>query len=552
MTMPRFSFNRKGEDEQGSELIQSEDLIAVRTRSRESLIRTIGPVFQPVPEELQEGTLVLSYPEAGVEVYRLPTGEGRPSLEQRKLALQELPDVRFAGGVLVDPVTEEPVLYTENLFVKFSDDADPDTCRAVLEQAELVVREEVSYARNAFLVRAYEGTGQRVFDIAQELLGRDDVEYAHPELIRPRGVKAIAPQQWHLKRTNVNGVDIDAHANVEAAHKFTRGGGVTIAVIDDGVEVGHPEFYGPGKLRAARDVTLGIPDARPKYSGEDHGTACAGVACANGQHGASGVAPDAHLMPIRLSSALGSYREAEAFVWAADNGADVISCSWGPIDGEWWRPEDPRHDQMAPIPAHTRLAIEYAAVHGRNGKGCVVLFAAGNGNESVDNDGYASNPNVVAVAACNDTGRRSVYSDFGDALWCAFPSNDVGFSPFGHPPALTPGIWTTDRPGRLGYNPGNVAYGDLTGDFTNRFGGTSSACPGAAGVVALVLAVNPNLMWFDVKEILKRACDRIDQNGGNYDTDGHSQIYGYGRLNALSAVTIARNYGREAGAGEAQ
>ena len=255
-------------------------------------------------------------------------------------------------------------------------------------------------------------------------------------------------------------------------------------------------------------------DPRPKDprpdDPENHGTACAGVACGNGTNGASGVAPRAKLMPIRLASGLGSQREADAFKWAADNGADVISCSWGPEDGRWFVKNDPLHKHVSPLPTSTRLAIDYATANGRGGKGCVVLFAAGNGNESVDNDGYASYPKVTAVAACNDRGRRSVYSDFGKAVWCAFPSNDFGHVPSNHPEPLTPGIWTTDRQGEAGYNSGLPADGDVAGHYTNGFGGTSSSCPGAAGVVALILSVNPALRWQEVKELLKRSCDRID------------------------------------------
>jgi subtilisin family serine protease len=314
-------------------------------------------------------------------------------------------------------------------------------------------------------------------------------------------------------------------------------------VIDDGIDIDHPEFGSQGKIVAPRDATLRIDDPRPKdpdpLHPDDHGTACAGVACADGSVGASGVAPAAKLMPIRMSSGLGSQQEANAFRWAADNGADVISCSWGPADGDWRDPNHPLHRRAVRLPASTQLAIDYAANQGRNGKGCVILFAAGNGNESVDNDGYASYERVIAVAACNDQGKRSVYSDFGQAVWCAFPSDDQGFARFNHPAPLTTGIWTTDRVGPAGYNPGTLERGDEAGDFTNRFGGTSSACPGAAGVAALVLSVNPELTRVEVREILRRACDQIDPAGGGYDAQGHSTLYGYGRLNAETAVALA-------------
>ncbi|VVP60377.1 Calcium-dependent protease [Pseudomonas fluorescens] len=535
--MPTAYFGSK--DEPGFELEQSDELIVVRTRSGRSITRSSWPVPSPLSAELETGTLVAAYPEAGVEVYRVPISRGARTLADRKSALRAAPDVRFAGGVLVDPVTKEPVLYTENLFIKFADTADPDECEATLRDAGLTVKNKVTYATNAYFVSAPESTGQKVFDIAANLLSLDEVEYCHPEMIRPRARKGIFQQQWHLKKTIIDGIVIDAHSNVEAAHKITFGEGVTIAIIDDGVDVNHSEFSGAGKVVAPRDATLQTNDPRPKDSGANHGTACAGVACANGSNGASGVAPKARLLPIRLSSGLGSQREADAFLWAADNGADIISCSWGPTDGPWWDLDDLRHNQIVPIPASTRLAIDYVIANGRGGKGCVVLFAAGNGNESVDNDGYASYSKVIAVAACNDRGSRSVYSDFGTAVWCAFPSSDFGHPPFAQLAPLTLGIWTTDRTGGDGYNLGSLGDGDASGSYTNSFGGTSSACPGAAGIAALVLSVNPNLKWHEVKELFKRACDKIDPQGGNYDATGHSPKYGYGRLNALTAIELA-------------
>jgi subtilisin-like proprotein convertase family protein len=432
--------------------------------------------------------------------------------------------------VLVDAQSREPVLYTENLFVKFHDDNDRDHCLEVLREAGLAVKRELPYATNAWFVAAPEGTGQKVFDIANELLQREDVEYCHPELIRRLGRRAIFPQQWHLKTMVVNGQTVSASANVEAAHALAQGENVTIAVIDTGLDIDHEEFASPGKIVGPRDTTGNDDNPRPNDSRENHGTACAGVACGDGGFGASGVAPKAKLMPIRMVSALGSQAEADAFYWAAQHGTDIISCSWGPMDGDWWNPGDPLHNTVAPIPDSTRLAIDYAIMNGRGGKGCLVFFAAGNGNESVDNDGYASYAHVLAVAASNDRSRRSAYSDFGNAVFCAFPSNDFEFAEEGRPAPLTPGIYTADRTGPRGYASGN---------YTNAFGGTSSACPGAAGVAALVLSRNPSLRWDEVKDILRRSCDRIDPQGGQYNGNGHSQFYGYGRLNAETAARLA-------------
>lgn len=514
------------------------DLVVVRTRSKQSF--RSGPVPRPEAALLEEMELVAEFPDAGVEVYRKRPG-ARVSVKTIREELKKARDTRFAGRVLVEAQSKEPVVYTENIFVKFRDEEDREDCVEVLRQAGLTVKRELTYATNAFFAEAPEGTGQEVFGIANTLLEREDVEYCHPEIVQPAVLRVIFAPQWHLKTTTINGQTVTASANVEAAHALTQGEEVTIAVIDDGFDLAHEEFSSSGKIVAAQDFQTSDNDPSPG-PGDDHGTACAGVACADGRFGASGVAPKARLMPLRMPLSLNSQRLADAFVWAADRGADVISNSWGPPDGPWFQPDDPRHLRSFALPDNIRLAIDYAADNGRGGKGCVILFAAGNGNESVDLDGYASYEKVLAVAACNDRGKRSVYSDFGNAVFCSFPSNDFGFPPEGRPEPLTPGIWTVDRTGRAGYNPdpdnGQVA-GDVDLKYTNGFGGTSSACPGAAGVVALVIARNPALRRQEVQEILRQSCDRIDPQGGNYDANGHSKKYGFGRLNAETAARLA-------------
>lgn len=528
----------------GSQTIEfetSDELIAVRTRGSRILSeRTTDPAQMALMDDFE---LEVAFPEAGVEVFRRKKGKSKSAVRELKNELRRFPETRFAGSVLTQKGSNEPVVYTENLFIKFDDSCTTEHCAEILSEVGLIVKRPVEYARNAWFAEAPEGTGQQVFEIAQMLLEREDVECAHPELVRRRALRAINPNQWHLHQTIINGQTINAHSSADAAHRLTRGEGVTIAVIDDGCDIDHEEFSGSGKITAPRDVSYDVTHpqhADPRPGARDHhGTACSGVACGDGRFEASGVAPAARLMPIRLVEGLGSQAEADAFQWAADNGADVISCSWGPRDGRWWDPGDPLHNTFVALPDNTRLAIEYAVNNGRGGRGCVICWAAGNGNESVSNDGYASHPQVLAVAACNDRGRRSVYSDFGPEIFCAFPSSDQAWPAQGHPAPLTPGIWTTDRSGRPGYNSGSVLQGDPAGNYTNDFGGTSSSAPGVAGVAALVLSRNPELRWDEVRRVLQHSCDRIDTSGGNYNADGHSDWYGFGRLNAERAVRNA-------------
>ena len=166
--MPTVYFGTKNEP--GFDLELSENMIVVRTRSGRSITKSVGPVPTPLSAELKDSTLVASYPEAGVEVYRVPVIPGERSLADRKTALKASSEVRFAGGVLVDPGTKEHVLYTENLFIKFHDAADPDDCVATLRNAGLTIKEEVSYATNAYFVSAPEGSGTaKQFSITLQL-----------------------------------------------------------------------------------------------------------------------------------------------------------------------------------------------------------------------------------------------------------------------------------------------------------------------------------------------------------------------------------------------
>ncbi|MEW5754844.1 MAG: S8 family serine peptidase [Pseudomonadota bacterium] len=522
------TYQYRGKDGKQFKLDDAKDTLVVRTQRRVRIERL--PLSKRARSVMSELSSVLRLPAAGVEVLKC---SGKISRDEARAVLKKEEAMRFAGRNLMDPASKTPVLYTENFFVKFADDVKLKDCKKLFSDMGLKIKRALGYAQNAFFVSAKEGSGQAVFDMAQDMLhNKEIVQLCHPELVRRMAYRGAFPQQWHLKSTTINGRRVTAHAAVESAWELSQGEGAIIAIIDDGLDMTHEEFSSSGKIVAPRDATAANGNPTP-HNGDDHGTACAGVACADGNFGAAGVAPKARIMPIRLASGLGAQAEADAFVWAAQHGADVISCSWGPEDGDWSNPNDPVHKQKVPLPDSTRLAIDWAIRNGRNGKGCLITWAAGNGGESVENDGYASYDNVIAVAACNDQSTRSVYSDTGASLWCSFPSSDLTDT------ALTPGIWTTDRSGREGYNPGDNDMGDTGGNYTNSFGGTSSACPGAAGVAALVIARNPHLRWDEVKDILRRSCDKIDNSNGNYDAQGHSALYGYGRLNARRAVELA-------------
>lgn len=536
--MKKVQYKIGGKNGTVIELQESKNLVAVRTKkagSVQSALEKAGSVAVSqklkVKEKVKRANVTL------LEVKKEETNPLAVRNEAREKFKKEKA-IRFAGRVLVDAVSKEPVLYTENIYIKFQDDVPQLQCRMLLAKFKLTIKTEIVYDTNAFFVQTPEGTGFKVFDICKKMLALKEVELCEPELVRKKGKKnfvlpkppVIHPRQWHLKKTDYYKTPVNAHASVDKAHQLSLGEGITIAVIDDGVDIRHPEFNIPGKIIAAFNADDKTENPMPYYKEDNHGTACAGVACASGQQSAAGVAPAARLIPIRNEAGLGSQDEANSFFHAVDNGADIISNSWGPADGEPEDPDDPLHQQKHELADRIRKVISYAVTKGRNGKGCVVLFAAGNGNENADLDGYIANPDVIAVAACNDRGKRSIYSDYGKSIWVCFPSSDWGDGA-SHPDPVTPGIWTTDRTGKKGYN---------TKNYTPDFGGTSSACPGVAGVCALMLSVNPDLTAKQVKQILKDTADKIDKANGQYNAKGHSPYYGYGRVNAYKAVKRAK------------
>ena len=387
--------------------------------------------------------------------------------------------------------------------------------------------------------------------------------YVTPLLGSMLAKRAVMPndqligKQWHLKFQNQFGAIAGTDMNVESVWNYPktkafvfgsgnstsdyiRGKGVTIGIVDDGMEWSHPDLLPNVKKSLQKDWNGKDNDPKPSWF-DAHGTACAGVAAARGNNkiGVSGVAPEASLVGMRLTAAaVTDADEAEAFTWFKD-AIEIKSNSWGPYDDALTL-EAP--DVLA------EAAFKYAVDFGRNGKGTIITFAGGNGLQWDDNsnyDGYANSIYTIAVAAMDSNGAQSYYSERGANIVITAPSDG----------AL--GIMTTDNKGPKGYNYGFV-NGDILGhpDNTETFGGTSSATPAISGVIALMLQRNPNLGWRDVQEILMRSAAQVDATDpdwittnrtdhvtGNLTVPFHfNHKFGAGLVDAAAAVALSGNW----------
>jgi hypothetical protein len=517
-------------DARGNEvpLVEDPSLLAVKFKPGRS---TLAPQAQAFIRDA--ASFATQIPRYGVKLYRANAKDPRVA------ALRNDPSVAFAGSVFRRaPESREVVVVLRRFHVGFRPGVTREEIDQLNDQHGVQIVRQLDVAPNTFVL---EGSGtENGIELARRYRDSELVAWTEPELIQRHATKsAVATppgggvaqagrraardarattylaKQWHLDK-----------ANVKNAWKTTRGStAICVAILDDGVDVQHVEFK--GKVVKQFDFSTDTADGSPKSSEDKHGTACAGVATAFGVK-VSGAAPNCRLIAVRTGDFATGSDESDMFLWAADNGADVISCSWGP-------PDD---GTTFPMPELTRLAItEITRVggRGRKGKGIPIFFAAGNGNEDVMADGYASNENVMAIAASTSQDRKAEYSDFGPAICVCAPSN--GFE------ADELGVVTTDRRGSAGYNPDPEAtpqfpdFPDV--NYCDNFGGTSSASPLAAGIAALMLSVNSKLTPAQVRACLQQSARRIGK-ASDYDAAGHSDIYGHGCVDAAAAIKLAK------------
>jgi len=320
---------------------------------------------------------------------------------------------------------------------------------------------------------------------------------------------------WHIESNNsvLNesdyNIDDNADINLTEAWKLTMGEGVKVAVIDDGAEVEHEDLK-ENILLAYNADTQGS-EINPNAANGSHGNTCAGFIVAPiNETGIVGVAPQAKVIAIR-QEASDDAKVIHAFEYAKNNGAKVISCSWG--------------SENVSEAVVAQLKNMYDA-------GITVLFASGNDGKSLDQEMINDESEVewvLGVGASGENNDVTSYSNFGQEIEFIAPGGDAQESS---------GILGLDDMG----DTGATAQLNLVNNnyaFTN---GTSFATPVAAGVVTLMYAVNPNITPQQVREILIKTTDQIGTEvDADYSNNDFDTKRAYGKINAGKAVLEAKN-----------
>ncbi|MGH3717200.1 MAG: type VII secretion-associated serine protease mycosin [Micromonosporaceae bacterium] len=285
----------------------------------------------------------------------------------------------------------------------------------------------------------------------------------------PAHADSIRDSQWHLE-----------YLRVAEAHRVSRGEGVTVAVIDTGVDSRHPDLKGgllKGRALAGdRDDGWSDPDG--------HGTAMASLIAGRGhgpgrRDGVLGIAPGAKILPVRTATENGDPSAMPSGIeWAVDHGADIISVAVA------------AHDL-----AQLRDAVAYALE-----EGVVVIAAVGNTSLVDEVQWPAAYPGVVAVSGTDESGEFSDVSVSGPEVVLSAPATRI----------MAAGAAKRGR------------YASGTG--------TSGATAIVAGVAALVKSKYPDL---DAANIVNRLIATADDRG----PEGRDPEYGFGVVDPVKALT---------------
>jgi len=274
--------------------------------------------------------------------------------------------------------------------------------------------------------------------------------------------------EWHIAKIGAN-----------TAWDKSQGAGVTIAILDSGVDAAHPDL--------APRLVPGYNTSNNNTDTSDicgHGTSVAGAAAAalNNSVGVAGVAGGAKIMPVRIATLVngacyGYFSTiAAGITYAADHGARIANVSY------------------ASLPSS---AAVISAANYMKSKGGLVFVSAGNYNRD---EGFTPTDSMIAVSATDSNDNRASFSSYGGFVSLSAPGS---------------GIYSTTKGG--GYS---------------AVSGTSFSSPVAAAVGALVMSANPSLSATQVQNILFNTA--VDLG-----TAGRDIYFGYGRVNAAAAVAAA-------------
>jgi type VII secretion-associated serine protease mycosin len=256
---------------------------------------------------------------------------------------------------------------------------------------------------------------------------------------------------------------------VAQAQRITKGAGVTVAVVDSGVNAGHPDLR--GAVLPGRDVVSG---KSARWDVDGHGTAMAGIIAGRGHGGAGllGIAPAAKILPVRPSN--DTAFAAEGIRWAAAHGAKVINLSFAIA------PSDELH----------------AAIRAAAAADVVLVGAAGNsGNRDNSMEYPAAYPEVLGVGAVDRKGKVLPFSQHGRQVDIVAPGTDM----------MTAGLDDTYRTGW----------------------GTSNAAAIVSGAAALIRAKHPKLSAAQVVRLLtSTATDRGKRGRDDYYGSGVLNLVG--------------------------
>jgi len=398
---------------------------------------------------------------------------------------------------------------TDEFVVKLKETTSYAQLQELAKQNDCQVKEENPFVKNQFMISVSKASNLNALKMSNLFSETGLFEFSEPNfiIINPfNSNDSLFTQQYYLKNTGQNSGKAGIDINAEQAWTISTGSNVKIAVVDEGVDLEHPDLKA-NLLLPGYDPSGNNSGGAPVSNFDNHGTACAGIIGAiQNNIGISGVAPNCKMIPVHITDNTGINQDycAKGIDWAWKNGADVISNSWG---------------SSSPYTPITN-AINSAVIQGRGGYGCVVVFSSGNGGTSV---GYpASLPNVISVGAIDNNGIVWNYSCRGDNLDVVAPSGKT---------SLLGDVVTTDRQGSDGYN----TVSGTSGDYCTNFGGTSAACPQVAGVAGLILSQglnrNFNLTTDDVRHILEITANKLGKADFTNET-------GYGLINAYSALQL--------------